>query len=616
MRLTITCLVLSAVAFAAVPLPERPTTGLPPDAVAQSLPVSPPLPVVSAPRQEMGPPATLAQPDTIRLLATPNDAILLARTDAKQLPFSERPFVRYVWIEQPTVERGKVAALTLNWISRASVPIQPPAIGVLGKLLLVRVHLRAFAPRQGDLEDWLRIWEELQFDPAFSLLITKDTLDALDFSRLQDGGPKVTRKRPRRDGKQGFVEEEVTLVTLKKEGVDLVRDIGLHIDRTAWRDLSALLGETAAPIVSLGYFTQRALTTIQGAGLFKRLYSGLYYQFSGIRKADPKKDGKATDFDVMLRSIGITEDLAKLFDRLRSDLRVAVFRSKVTGDTRVVELYPQLGQMQGVLAVTRDPGSQNVDVGAHPVMNLVRAKFKASEVIFTRANGMQYFALYNAAGELQDEVPPDIAADRSIPSPHPTQLQPAISCIRCHGSNLDGWQPLRNDVRDLVAKYKPDVFGDATNVRQEIADTLDHLRAQYAGQDPETVTLPRARDDYARAVFKAAGSWKGKNPAESVKLGSEATADVYKLYAYDLVTPLVACRELGVDPGRRDPVQVLRELLPPAGGPIAGVIPEDPRLAGLLAGIPIGRNDWNLSFTFAAARARATLAARPRDGGK
>ncbi len=107
--------------------------------------------------------------------ATENDAISLALMDCQKLPPDVALTTRYLWCPDADPESAKAASAWLNSISRASVIRRPEFIS-LGRILLVRVDLRLFAPRAKDLEEWLDLWESFRFEPRLHRLITPDTL--------------------------------------------------------------------------------------------------------------------------------------------------------------------------------------------------------------------------------------------------------------------------------------------------------------------------------------------------------------------------------------------------------------------------------------------------------
>jgi hypothetical protein len=545
-----------------------------------------------------------------------NDAMALISYDLRTLPPQDRIFQRFVWCPSGQTDDVKVLSFTLNTISRGSVIIRPTPLG-RGKLLVARVDLRVYAPRAKDLNEWLRLWEEFQFDPALSLLITKGTLNLVQQSFPEwRGRGLVTRTE---EGRRRTRVETVSVADLKD--VELIRipdpslDVGLLAEVVGMTD-------SQSPLVSADYFIYRALSTIQDAGVFKEIYGGLYYEFCGI----PEKSKKGTDLDNLLEQLGVGNvaqgvTAKVVFEKLRSDQRAAIFRSNVTGNPRQMEFFPTLAvrpdKGQGLATFTHDLKQQSIDIDTHPVANLLDFKADASEGIFETTTGLHRYVLYDGAGKLQREVPPDVANDSTIPPPHHQRLQPAISCISCHEGDgqSDGWKRVTNDVNRLVGKGRADIFGDLSRKNDTISDTLDRLAGLYAG-DPERA-LQRGRDSYASAVLRATGPWKEseKGQTDAVTISAKRTVGNWRRFAYDLVDAQHALTEIGVEVAdAADAVKVINELLMPdtraaVNVPFVGVVvPEDPRTAALKAGIGVTRWDWGFASAFARERVRHNLA--------
>lgn len=532
-------------------------------------------------------------------LPTETDAVAMALDFLGAAAKSEQginPNWRFVWATDGEAESAQVVSLTTNYWSRGSVIVRPQVIAK-EKLVLCLIDLSRYAGKN-DLGELAEIWEEFRFDPRFNLLITRDTLRFASKVEV----PKIKRVVQKLDKDGKVIGEQVTEAALGAG--DVVRVPAPHLGDGIVL-LSEVLG-TEAPIITHSYFITRALTTIQDKGVFKTVYGGLYYQLAGIKRGNKK----GTDEDNLFEALGVGNvergiTARKVFDDLRSDQRVAVFRSGITGQPRTSEVLRSLASRdsQGIIGVTHDLKKSSIDIGQHPVMNLLDFKDDAREVIFEMRTGLHGFALFNGEGALQDEVPPDIASDHLIPVPHGGRLQPAIGCIRCHGRD-GGWKVLTNDVKRLLAGYL-DVFGDDKS-RRGVLDDLDRIAGLYAG-DLELKLLPRARDDYANAVLKATGMWRdSKDQTDIVRLSSDKLASVFGRYNYDLVDTRQLLRDMGIEvAGQEEALALLRKLvpLPPQG--VDGFNAEDARIGAMLVGLPIGRPDYDLMFSHLAARVYA-----------
>lgn len=593
-------------------------------------------------------PAPAAPEEPAKLLQTPDDAVRAALADAALLPPYDLPFTRYLWVPDGDKRSLRTASLALNYVSRASA-IYRPFPAAAGHL--IRVDLRMYAPRDNDLKEWLGLWEELSFDPAFSLLITRDTVDFVG-KELLESIPRRTlrttvtrtrkvKKSAQEKDSQGrplywagdrsrpvlieieveerYEEQVEKRVFPLESGFDVVRVNAPHIDPVRYARLQLLLG-TTAPVVEHRYFKTRVLTTIKDKKVFAQVFGGLYYDFRGVKKAQDVlgKDTKATDLDLYFENLGIGnikagETADKLFDRLRSDQRLAVFRSGVTGKPREVSMFhtPADKEGGGWGAITGDIKDGDIDIGDRSYANLLNPRRAARESIFPAANGFPVFGLFNDKGALQDEVPPDVAVDFTIPAPHTRRLQAAIGCIRCHGTDgSDGWKPLTNDVKKLLKEL--DLFGDlsdkgfrATGVNY---DVLDRLAGLYAGNFDKN--LRRARDDMAEVTLRATGPWdESQDQADAAKVASTRLSDEYSGYNYDLIDAHEALKELGLQVPKAQAAAYFKALLPPDLRADVGVgyIPEDPRIGALRAGLSINRADWSLAYSFAADRGKARL---------
>ena len=140
---------------------------------------------------------------------------------------------------------------------------------------------------------------------------------------------------------------------------------------------------------------------------------------------------------------------------------VGLSRSGVTGKPRRVlfAVGNKIRQSASypLVVVTRDVADGEFDPAKDAIYTLGEG-FKAdgSENIAMLSNGFGQFTIFNAAGELVDEVPPNVAIDHRAPAPHTKRVHGAITCIRCHGSD-ELWKPANNDVLELsfLPKHLP-----------------------------------------------------------------------------------------------------------------------------------------------------------------
>ena len=550
----------------------------------------------------------------------PIDAVAMALQDAVSVQ-TALPFVRWIWVQSGAKEDYQALCDTLAKVTRnAPADTRPVLVGGI----LARVDLRAYYPSVVDVSEVLGLWEQLRFDPKLSYILTKDTLRLLTVEQRQI---KIRRSKiewdwvrdPKDDTKGKWVAKgrkvELTPVGELKDFVAERVNNG-NVEAAGYSKLqAATLSE--APIVSADYFVSRVLDTIKDQKdgkdtVFSLVYGGLYYEFRGIRKVDKKLLGdKATDLDQLLFDLGIGakgETYKQTFDRLQSDQAAVLYRRRVNGKKCRIRWFPSLAARptgsQSVVFITEDLRDQDIDLGNDPVANLVNAEVAAYEVIFVGANGQLGYALYNGAGARLDEAAPDVATDRLVPSPHGTRLRSAISCIRCHSIEGDGWQEFKNDALVLLANRFA-VFGDLTDADQAIFETLGRLKGQYSG-DPQFL-LNDLRKHHARAVLQATGKWDKSAGGRQLDVASLSAARISAMFArerYDPVSPAVALQQLGA-PVAEKPLEALQALIPKESAPLVnGIRREDPRIMGLLAGLSINAYDFALSYSFMLDRAQ------------
>lgn len=544
-------------------------------------------------------------PPRIIRLPTPTDAQAAALADLRTLPASEAVFQRYVWSQDQYYESKQLVSLTVNYVSRAGVIYRPALV----KGGLVRVDLRRIAPRVEDLAEYLALWEEFAFDPSFATIITKDQIEqeikrGNIFADVLEVGRKKVLVRCKPYTLDG--------VEQTSRWVSTIRLTGRHLDPKTATELELLTG-SLAPVTESRYFQFRALSTIKEDGVYKDVFSGLYYTLSKIQTA--KEAGKkiGTDEDLLFETVGIGDVDKKLtaeaiFERIRSDQRVAVFRSKVTGKPRRVDLFPALSKGQGgqgFLIVTHDIRDQDVDIATSPLANLANFVDAAREDIWTKSNGLQAFALFDGKGNLQEAAPDNVVRDSTIPAPHTNRLSGAISCIRCH-SDGDGLKALTNDVTKLLRGVGSlDVFGDLDkkNLDKTIPDVLDRLAGQYAG-NPDKV-LRRGREDYIEAILRATGPWKEDKEAQTGigRITGKAYESLWNTWYYEPVGASKALQEIGYDVPPKDAVATFREIV---GKDPSGL--EDVRIGAISMGLEINRVDFALVYSFIATRARTNEA--------
>lgn len=469
-----------------------------------------------------------------KLLPTPIDAVQLALADLNNLKATqvEKQFIRYVWVENRDI--ATVVNFAINAVASKSANPYLPVLTGMGQLL--RLDLRYIAPQANDLKHLIDTWEKLVFiEPFFHATITVPWFTGRN-------GVKTNRKI-------------ISAPYLGDAGLSLQYETGSFV-----------------PVVKGDWLVCSMTTTLD--------QRGKYYDFANVGQ-------NQTEY---LKTRGIDE---KFIASLNSDNRVAIVRSGITGAPRGVEMAQGSGVLltngSGVVGITFDPGRENVKANADPLRTLLgidnadEKNYKAREIILEKRNGFHEFSLWNQNGQRQNAVPPDVATDDLQPAGHPRELQPGIGCIRCHGIH-DGWQPLKNNVRDLIRGRtgRPGIaiYGQLSN--KNLADTIGLIADKYSGE--LNLPLQSARDTYSTAVFRCTNGM-------TVPKVSRLTADVYEHYVLDLVTPIIAAREIGYEvPDEDTAIDLLNTVWPTLD------IGEDPTGASLKTGIGVNRFQWELFY--------------------
>lgn len=481
--------------------------------------------------------------EALKLVPTSVDACALAWQDIQTVAATDREFIRYVWVDSADVTTG----MTYAWnaaTSKSANPLRPDLLTHNSlPLTVLRYDLRRAAPNDiNELKHLVAAWERLVFiEWSFHATITvprfRDATGAWNTRQIVYG-PFL--------GVQGKLLQAAT--------------------------------NSFVPIVRGDWLQVSMLTTLGTRGR--------YYDFANVNNNQGK----------YFLSRGLDENF---LDKLNSENRAAINRSKITRHPRGVELAQGSGvpltRGTGLVAITYDPGRENLSPFADPKKTLLGIDsqdengYKAREVILEKRNGYHEFTLWNNKKALQLSVPPDVATDDFEPAGGPRELQPGIGCIRCHGQH-DGWQPLENNVRDLLRAGGVDIFGQQSRKRN-LYDTVGLIADKYSGDlNPP---LQRARDTYNQVVFETVGK-----PVMEV---SKIVADNYEHYLVDLVTSKKAARDMGFDVSDAAAPALLQRLWPT---PEVG---EDTTAIDLKAGLGVNRFQWELFYPDAMTRMQASL---------
>lgn len=495
--------------------------------------------------------APAAQPKSV---PTPADAVGWALADVAQIPASERPFMRYLWIP-PWGDAKWLAALnfTVNTAASQSATLHlgtPVANG-----WLIRYDLSQLVPDDGQLTRLLEVWSGMAVDDPYF-----------------------------------HVPSDNTGVNIAVVAPHLPQDQAL-----------ALSGLQLAPgtIYRADWFIVLALSTIEDD-------KGRYYDMRQV-ELNPKA---ASGMDVWLSKRGVFVGTS---NALGGEKRAALLESLVTGKPRRVDVFGALTGPGHIGSITRDVTDGRINADNHPIRALLDFPDEGREIIVTMPNGMLDYLLANAKGEIIREAPPELVRDHTIPAPQTARLQPAISCIRCHGDEQSvGWKRVNNDVESILGS-ELDIFADLGSglSSRQVRDKLASLYAAKKLDHPDGY-LGMARRIHAEAVaITARGVDFGKSKKGIVTLVAEQVSSIYEDYKWNKVTPQRAALELGYDftgiQSRENPLTFV------VGEPSPAELQVDP-IAALLrlkkGGRPVTRRDFEVIYGDLAVRAESLRKAK------
>ena len=444
-------------------------------------------------------------PGQPRLPPGPSEAVGWAIADLVVLPEADRPFQRYVWIPPWANPNDWRKALDFS-INHAVSHARPLYKGrVIANGWMVAYDLRRLTPKKADLVNAIAVIDGIAtVDPWFHV-----------------------------------PQENTALV-----GVAVLAPALVEAEAIAVAQVTISTGA----IYRADWFMKMITTTID---------QGVYYdlrqieQFRGGRtlRLRSGRASRRTALSLYLESRGV---FPATIQALESDLRSAQEFSGVTGKVRLIEALPSIARLAGWAMITKDPFDEDQkDPAFHPMKNLLAGpKDRAREVIIPQANRLPEYSIFSGSDaddpagieELQDEVPPNVATDTTIPDPYTKRLQPAISCMRCHGPD-EGYKRTQNDVLRIldpeINRLGLDVLADLGDLTISREEALDRLVGLY-GFDMEGPDSPlgRLRRDVTTATVQLTG---GTYAETAAILGG-----IIAQYDYVRINAEVAARELGI----------------------------------------------------------------------
>lgn len=449
-------------------------------------------------------------------LDTPRKAAKDAMLWAGRLSDSDRLVSRFLWIPNGDETLRTATLYCLNAaVSQASTIVRPD-ISPDGRL--IRLDLAELAPTDEGFVRLLRLWESLAFrEPYFHSQVLGAELVFVPLPRFKHTDGRFY------EGKRFTLVEAAVHCRLEC----------LALEQLLATGIKGLPG-TGAPIFRADWFLRYALATLE---------DGIYYDLIGV--------SKDTSLDEYLKRFGSSQK--DLEDAART-ARIGIILSNVTGKTRCVVLMygRQVRPTDGVpiIAATLDITDEDVNPEFSTIQNLLTFTFRAIEMFVYRPNGFIECTLWNAAGQLQDSVPDNIAADHEIPRPYTKRLQPISSCIRCHGPS-DFFLPTPNEAQALLRESF--IVDDLTALDKSIEEIQLDLQGMYGGESEAAYLLARNGHDTAVRRVTRTGA------AEACS----AVTESLNAYRYRRLTARDVCRDLGYEVTEEDAKALFNQLCPP-----------------------------------------------------
>lgn len=436
---------------------------------------------------------------------SPADDVHAALRQANDLPAEARQQYRYLTLDHlPANQRTDTTigvVHLLNHLSRNRLIYRPESVDL--QLSMLRVDLAALAdPKNPNtFAEVVAAWEALAtIDPRFHIRTNVAT----------------------------------------SAGIKPVTVEGGWTDLHAAAELRALSGSQGAVLAADFFIANAAIPPV-------------YYQFLAV----PTKEAD------LFTLLGVNSDL---LSALAADGAANIVKSLITGRPRRLIRAPA---PLGVLWRTKDPGpdqSPDGDPFRAPVDATVgalvqRFNFAAGEHIWTLPNGYLGYALYNAAGQRQNDANGIGVTDHLAPAGNQS-LVPMLSCVRCHEKQGEaGLQPFVDGQHLLT-------------IRETTSPEIQQRTLElYQDQDRLQRQLTRDREDHTRAVQLATST--------TPKAATEALVAVYERYTYDSVDIATAAAECGLT------VELFRQRTEHS---------TDHGVQQLRDGVAITRKTWEASF--------------------
>ncbi len=193
--------------------------------------------------------------------------------------------------------------------------------------------------------------------------------------------------------------------------------------------------------------------------------------------------------DELFRRLGV--DFQRSFDEFEA-LMMGFFGSPISENKN--RLMSRHETTDGFMWVTYDPVTvagplERRNLFEFPLLPETRGEalfqFDAGEFIFTLPNGLQGYALYDAAGRRADAAPLNIVVD--IETPFNPEIRNGLSCSRCHALGII---PAQDQIRDHVL----------TNASEFNRTDVELVRAYYRGAQAGSAAIAEDNKVFLRGL--------------------------------------------------------------------------------------------------------------------
>lgn len=466
-------------------------------------------------------PAATAKAEAPDPIYSPDSSVQYALADLAGIPEEHQPYIRYLSMYNlPAVDRKKAAqtvSFVVNSLSRRKQIRIPVYVGNSGETV-IRINLFDYDIDPKDWDDLGKNGSGIKPVPdpyfhAFKEKIVPPPPVEVDKKVTKTRSVTKYRTELRYDPRFGGQVQVQVPYQATEEYTETVKAEapGNPAEATKEKILVDAPWINAAAIAKLRIWTKSEFPVLRADWFTTNaIQPPAYYKFF-------KLGNNLKDFEKLVGA-NLDESL-----RLRGADKAMVVTSSVARNNRTITRSGTLNG--GYIWITND-SLKSVDDRQYAV-NLLNAKFDATEVLATLPNRLYVWFLTDGAGKRVDFANPDVAIDSTAAD---KIVRCGRSCMICHS---DGIRPIEDEVRKIT-----ELLTNKAQVRLLVPDKKDYEQIVdlFGGNlDKQAV---RDAQIYADAVAEANGLDMRKN---ATQLGF-----YYDRYAETLLTREMAARECGL----------------------------------------------------------------------